>query len=138
MRETGTIINWVGIPNAQRIGRTSFIEVHTDQGLIGLAPTATQEDVAGLKRKLTGRDPFDIERLATELPAGSNGGGGGAVGFTARGGASAQIALWDLIGKATNQPLYRLWGGFRDKIVPYASQMRIERRQKNEHSKRTS
>ena len=125
VRETGTIINWVGIPNAQRVGGTSFIEIHTDQGLIGLGPTVNEDEVAGLKKKLVGREPFDIERLAAELRAGSNGGGGGAVGFTARGGASAEIALWDLIGKATNQPLYKLWGGFKNKIVPYASQMRL-------------
>jgi L-alanine-DL-glutamate epimerase-like enolase superfamily enzyme len=30
-----------------------------------------------------------------------------------------EIALWDLIGKAANQPLYKLWGGTIDRIVPY-------------------
>jgi D-galactarolactone cycloisomerase len=125
VRETGTIINWVGLPNAQRIGGTSFIEVNTDQGLVGLGPTIGEAEVASLKNLLTGRDPFDIERLAAQLRNGSSGGGRGSAAFTSRGGASAEIALWDLIGKATNQPLYRLWGGLNDKIIPYASQMRL-------------
>lgn len=30
-------------------------------------------------------------------------------------------ALWDVIGKAAGQPLYRLWGGARDKVLAYAS-----------------
>jgi L-alanine-DL-glutamate epimerase-like enolase superfamily enzyme len=125
VRETGTVINWVGLPNKQRIGGTSFIEVHTDQGLVGLGPTAGDSEVAALKEFLNGRDPFDIERLAAELRNGSSGGGRGSAAFTPRGGASAEIAIWDIIGKATNQPLYRLWGGMSDKIVPYASQMRL-------------
>src|ERR1041385_382378 len=59
VRETGTIINWVGAPNAQRIGGTSFIEVHTDQGLVGLGPTVTEAEVGALKSLLVGKDPFD-------------------------------------------------------------------------------
>lgn len=39
VRETGTVINWVGAPNPLRIGGTSFIEVLTDQGLIGSDPS---------------------------------------------------------------------------------------------------
>src|SRR5207237_367230 len=108
VRETGTVINWVGAPNPQRIGGTTFIEVLTDQGLIGLGPSVAEGEVESLKARLTGRDPFDIERLAAELRGGFGAGGGrggGRGGATARGGASAEIALWDLIGKATNQPL---------------------------------
>ena len=65
VRETGTIINWVGIPNAQRVGGTSFIEVHTDQGLIGLGPTVVF--FAALS--------WVIARHRTAGPGGISGGG---------------------------------------------------------------
>jgi D-galactarolactone cycloisomerase len=32
-----------------------------------------------------------------------------------------EVGLWDIIGKALNQPLYRLWGASQTKIVPYAA-----------------
>jgi L-alanine-DL-glutamate epimerase-like enolase superfamily enzyme len=31
------------------------------------------------------------------------------------------VALWDAVGKAVGQPLYRLWGGARDRVPVYAS-----------------
>ena len=47
IRETGEIVDWVSaLRNMQRIGGTSFIEVHTDQGLIGLGPTVAQDEIA--------------------------------------------------------------------------------------------
>jgi D-galactarolactone cycloisomerase len=42
-----------------------------------------------------------------------------------RGPACVEIALWDLIGKLTNQPLYKLWGGGKDKVPPYSSMLRL-------------
>ena len=35
------------------------------------------------------------------------------------------IALWDLIGKACGQPLYKLFGGAKDKVVAYASMIKL-------------
>jgi L-alanine-DL-glutamate epimerase-like enolase superfamily enzyme len=32
-----------------------------------------------------------------------------------------EIALWDLLGKAVDQPLYKLWGGTRDRVFVYAA-----------------
>ena len=32
-----------------------------------------------------------------------------------------ELALWDVVGKAAGQPLYRLWGGYTDRIKAYAS-----------------
>ena len=32
-----------------------------------------------------------------------------------------EVALWDIIGKVTGQPLYKLWGAAADKVQPYAS-----------------
>ena len=31
------------------------------------------------------------------------------------------MALWDIIGQACGQPVYRLWGGYQDSLPAYAS-----------------
>jgi L-alanine-DL-glutamate epimerase-like enolase superfamily enzyme len=38
-----------------------------------------------------------------------------------------EIALWDIIGKALGQPLYRLWGAATSKVQPYASTVHFYR-----------
>src|SRR5690606_18890497 len=67
--------------------------------------------------KMLGRDPLQIDRIAKDLVP--------YVGFRSTGAemraASAfDIALWDLFGKVTNQPIAQLLGGFsRDRIRTY-------------------
>ena len=39
--------------------------------------------------------------------------------------ASLEIALWDLIGKAAGQPLYKLWGAAKDRVPAYASMIQL-------------
>ena len=56
------------------------------------------------------KDPFDINQHAAALYAPNR-----------NWGAPVEIALWDLLGKATDQPLYKLWGGLRDRVLPYAA-----------------
>ena len=36
-----------------------------------------------------------------------------------------ETAIWDLIGKACGQPLYKLWGGYTDRIRGYASTIEV-------------
>ena len=108
-------------PGAARdftIGGDLVMEIHTDQGILGIGPgsggggggrVASNAMVDGLKAMLVGKDPFDIETHAYEM-------------YGRPGAPYAEIALWDLIGKAANLPLYKLWGGGKNKIMPYASQ----------------
>jgi L-alanine-DL-glutamate epimerase-like enolase superfamily enzyme len=102
------------------IGGGTFMEVHTDQGLVGIGPGIDPETLNLAKSLLIGNDPFDITNYAFQLYNPGR-----------RGGANVEIALWDLIGKVANQPLYKLWrGGIaglpvapdRNKVMPYASQ----------------
>jgi len=99
---------------SRTIGGGSFVEVHTDQGLIGIGPGVSPALIPAVKERLLGEDPFDVERHSHVLRYYSSG-------LPYQGTAGIDIALWDLIGKASGQPLYKLWGGGRDKVVPYAS-----------------
>ena len=92
-----------------KIGGGSFVEVHTDQGLIGIGPAMPPDLLPAVKAQLIGKDPFDIETHSARLRYYA---GGSAY----RGTAGVDIALWDLMGKACGQPLYKLWGGGRDRV----------------------
>lgn len=100
-----------------------WVRVHTDEGLTGLGETFwgartveahIHESVAPL---LLGRDPLAIDRIAKDLV--------GYLGFRStgaevRGNSAIDIALWDLYGKFTHQPIAQLLGGFtRQKIRTY-------------------
>lgn len=100
-----------------------WVQVHTDEGLIGLGETffgaATVEAYVHeyIAPRVIGRDPLQIDLLASELV--------GYVGFRSsgaevRGNSAFDIALWDLFGKATGQPIAQLLGGFtRQNIRTY-------------------
>jgi L-alanine-DL-glutamate epimerase-like enolase superfamily enzyme len=89
--------------------------VHTDEGIVGLGETffgaATVEAHVHeyIAPRVLGRDPFEIDRLAADLV--------GYLGFRSsgaemRGNSAFDIALWDLFGKAMNQPIAQMLGGF--------------------------
>jgi L-alanine-DL-glutamate epimerase-like enolase superfamily enzyme len=91
---------------AFRQGGDLLVEVVTDQGLTGIGPAGNALRLAEAKNQLTGKDPFDID-------------------FPAAGGPGVDIALWDLIGKACGQPLYKLFRAAKDKVPAYASMVQL-------------
>ncbi len=92
-----------------------WVRIHSDEGLIGLGesyPNAEAEAAVvhtRLASVLLGRDPSEIDRLWADMfLAVSYSGWGGA---EMRAISAVDIALWDLLGKATGQPVYKLLGG---------------------------
>ncbi len=72
---------------------------------------------------VVGEDPFDVEKIWHKMfhrPYKL-----GPTGAQLEGLAGIDIALWDVIGKASGQPVYKLLGGkFRPDSEVYASSMR--------------
>ncbi len=117
LREVGTYPDWVGGTRFSRIGGGGITEIHTDQGVTGIGPDIDPAQLGRMKAMLVGADPFDMEAHAERLSGGPSSG--------LRGPASVEIALWDLVGKLTNQPLYKLWGGGKEKVPPYSSMLSL-------------
>src|SRR5262245_27224863 len=85
------------------VGGGSVLEIRTDQGLTGIGPGIDPALLGPVKKQLIGRDPFDTEQHAGTLRYYASG-------AAYRGGSCVDVALWDLIGKACGQPLYKLFG----------------------------
>jgi len=82
--------------------QASLVHVATDEGIDGYADGA-----AGLAaaRSLVGRDPFSIELLLEE--------------GVLKDEPFLEHALWDVIGKASGRPVYRVLGGYKDRVKVY-------------------
>lgn len=103
-----------------------FLRLWTDTGIsgIGEASLAWQEKTVQtlvhewVEGRILGRDPFDIEAVVGGMVRDQY--QGGATVMTAISG--VEVALWDIIGKACNQPVYRLLGGrCRARLPAYAN-----------------
>jgi galactonate dehydratase len=100
-----------------------WLHVRTDEGLVGLGETYFMPQTVEtyihevIAPKILGRDPLAIDRIAKDL--------NGYLGFRSsgvevRGNSALDIALWDLLGKVTSQPVAQLLGGFsRPRIRAY-------------------
>jgi len=100
----------------------TIVEVETDQGIVGLgeAPsTDVVELISRLGERVAGQDPFDIAgceslcvppwQIVQNTDDSSVVKAFGAI----------EIALWDIRGKAWDQPLYRLLGGAVRKDISF-------------------
>ena len=114
----------------------TIIEVETDEGLTGLGEAPSwdcakliEHDLAPL---LVGRDPIDIAgceaacvpewRIVQNTDDAS----------TVKAFGGIEVALWDIRGKAWNQPLYQLLGGAVRKDIPFTEYFAF-RAEKNGH-----
>lgn len=82
--------------------------IDTDEGITGIGVQGEQRLIMDVARpRLIGKDPFDIE--AVEKGLGDNIRGRWHLDTKTM--AAIDNALWDIVGKACGQPLYKLWGG---------------------------
>ncbi len=105
-----------------------FVKVETDEGIHGWGEAYTQLDrdrvierqMEELSRYLVGRSPFDIKQFIFSAYADFAGKRGSLELFCAISG--LEQALWDIVGKATGQPVYNLLGGrTRRRLRVYAN-----------------
>ncbi len=103
----------------------TLIEVLTDAGITGIGSSYTSTDLVNaaigrLYDLLIGEVAIEPERIHEKLEqSGFWWGRGGTITHAISG---IDIALWDIFGQATGQPVARLLGGYyRDRVKPYAS-----------------
>ena len=105
-----------------------FVRIETDAGIVGWGEAYSQYDrdravgaqVEELGRYLIGRDPFQIRHIMQIAFDDYAQRRGSLELYCAMSG--IEQALWDIVGKATKQPVYNLLGGpVRDKIRVYAN-----------------
>ncbi len=103
----------------------TLVAVLTDEGPYGVGSVFTNDDLvrsalAVLEPLYKGENALEPERVSEKLRQNMFWlGRGGSITHTISG---IDIALWDLLGKVTGQPVGRLLGGrYRDRVKPYAS-----------------
>lgn len=105
----------------------TFVRLTTDDGLTGVGETRMLGHTRALlgyledtsRHHVIGTDPFDIEALVYRMKHGDYG-RAGEIAMSAI--ACVEMACWDIVGKALDQPVWRLLGGkVRDRIKAYAN-----------------
>jgi L-alanine-DL-glutamate epimerase-like enolase superfamily enzyme len=96
--------------------RTQFpatiVRVFDDQGRCGVGSGDAMYGFADYERYFIGQDPLDVDRHAAVI---SN------IEFHAGRQWPLDLALWDLKGKIQGEPVWKMLGGFDNKIRAYAS-----------------
>ena len=107
------------------------LEMDTDEGVQGIGLTfipalhsspltpALKEAVDALAQMVMGEDPMPVEAIACNLKEAATGSGPGGIFSLAL--SAVDMALWDIKGKALDQSVCSLLGGYRDRLPAYAS-----------------
>ena len=105
----------------------TLVAVYTDEGVTGWGSASTNDTLVRgslnvLEPLLLDENPLEPERVSEKLHANTFWmGRGGAITHTI---SAIDMAMWDILGKATGHPVGRLLGGrYRDRVCPYASML---------------
>ncbi len=124
--------HWVShfiVPTANEL----LIKIKTKDGHSGFGLATSYTDITpiikpfsnGLQDSIIGEDPFSPEKIYEKIFKLTDTRTSSEKGWSRealiRISAALDIACWDLIGKASNIPLYKLFGGYRDKIPVYVT-----------------
>ena len=103
----------------------SLVFVDTDEGLTGVGSVFSNAALVSaavkyLEQFFLGENPLEPERVSEKLHQNTFWlGRGGSITHAISG---IDIAMWDILGQATRQPICRLLGGrYRERVRPYAS-----------------
>src|SRR5262245_54272256 len=117
----------VGLPAPTDTREFVTLELHTDQGLVGIGLTffggaltpALRTAVDALANLIVGDDPTEVEAAAAKLRRAAGSSGPGGIFTLAL--SAVDTACWDLKGKAAGRSVCALLGGLRDRVPTYAS-----------------
>jgi L-alanine-DL-glutamate epimerase-like enolase superfamily enzyme len=125
-----------GGPGGATVSNFITLRLQTDDGLEGIGYAgffstvmtgAMKVALDALCEQTVGSDPLMVEAITQRLLALAGGGtpGGRVVGSPAGivtyAVSAIDVALWDIKAKAAGVPLYKLLGGYRDRVPTYAS-----------------
>jgi L-alanine-DL-glutamate epimerase-like enolase superfamily enzyme len=116
----GADITHGGVSHLKGMAEVPVLRVVTDGGIEGTSfgrdGLRLAQYLHSLKPLLLGEDPLYVERIWQRMWTASR---MMHLPDTALG--TIDIAIWDIIGKAANLPIYQLLGAYRDKVRAYAS-----------------
>lgn len=97
-----------------------LLKIETDEGITGIGlgggHPIVESAITHFTPKLIGQDPLDVERIWHELWVPKL---VGRRGMTTRAISAIDIALWDIRAKAAGMPLYKLLGGYQNRVQTY-------------------
>jgi L-alanine-DL-glutamate epimerase-like enolase superfamily enzyme len=101
---------WDPVP--RRSFGATVVRVETDEGVVGVGSGDTMDGFEAFEHLFVGQDPLAIGRHVRALET---------IDFHAGRYWPLEVALWDILGQVTGQPVATLFGGSSDGIAAYAS-----------------
>ena len=127
----GQVVSRSGVRNTRS---AVLIQVETDEGITGIGSCSGNGAILEvmiekvLKPVLIGRSPLNIEELWETIYFRSAAKEFGSRGLGVVALSGVDIALWDILGKAKGEPVFKLLGGAaRDKVPVYATALYPEK-----------